>query len=79
MPKAKAQTEDFYPEELKRHYRYRMVNGECVSDPEGPIQVTIKFPLLTKEEAQRRVDDLSRTMSHILGYECKVSYRKPSE
>ena len=71
--------EDIYSEELKKVFRFRIVKGECIPDENSPIVGTIYYPLLTKEETERRLKNLSDVMSNILGYECEVYYRKPDE
>ena len=60
-------------EQAKREivHRYRIVNGKCVADPNGPIKSTIVLPDITPEENERVKRQIERDVSRILGCEAK--------
>jgi hypothetical protein len=54
--------------------KYRMVNGKCVPDPNGPIEVIIVLPDITPEENERRKRQIEKDVSRILGVKAKFRH-----
>jgi len=54
--------------------RFRMINGECVEDPDGPIEAIIVLPDITPEENERVKRKIERELSELLG--CEARFRR---
>jgi hypothetical protein len=53
--------------------RFRIVNGKCIEDPNGPIESIIVLPDITPEENEKVKRKIEKDISALLG--CEARFR----